>query len=102
MAAGHESCRVAIYAKVTDIEGDPQSRYITLGQAFCSIMLLRDLRSKVQPDGYNACHVPAYFNSDNEISIYFLFNIGVKGPLSKYKLLQTPHFVYFASRARGD
>lgn len=65
-------------------------------------MLSRDLRSQIQPDGYDACHIPAHFDSDRGVSVYFLFDIGVKGPLSEEDLLLVPHYVYLASRARGD
>jgi hypothetical protein len=101
MAISDTSCRVAIYAKVTDIEGDPLRRHVTLGQAFCSSVLSRDLRNQIQPDGYDACHIPPNFDSDKDVSVYFLFDIGVKGRLSEDDLSLIPHFVYLASRAQG-
>jgi hypothetical protein len=72
-------CRVAIRVKVTDIEGKPLSRYVTLGQAFCSSVLSQDFRNKIRPDGYNACHVPSNSDSTKDVYVYFLFDIGVKG-----------------------
>ncbi|KAF2185436.1 hypothetical protein K469DRAFT_707684 [Zopfia rhizophila CBS 207.26] len=102
MAISDTSCRVAIYVKVTDIEGNPLSRHITLGQAFCSSMLSRDFRNQIHPDGYDACHIPPNFDSDKGVSVYFLFDIGVKGPLPEGDLSLIPHFVYLASRAQGN
>jgi hypothetical protein len=102
MAAGCTSCRVAIYVKVTDIEGDPLSRHIALGQAFCSSVLSRDFRYQIQADGYDACHIPPKFDSDQSVSVYFLFDIGVKGPLPEGDLSLIAHFVYLASRAQGN
>ncbi|KAF2439920.1 hypothetical protein P171DRAFT_369126 [Karstenula rhodostoma CBS 690.94] len=102
MATGETPCRVAIYVKVTDIEGDPLCRHITLGQAFCSRMLLRDFRYQIQPDGYDACHIPPNFDSDRDISVYFLFDLGVKGPLPGGNQSLIQHFVYLASRTQGN
>jgi hypothetical protein len=101
MAIRDTSCRVAIYVKVTDIEGDPLSRQITLGQAFCSSVLSRDFCNQIHPDGYDACHIPSKFDSDKGVSVYFLFDMGVKGPLPKGDLSLIPHFIYLASRAQG-
>ncbi|KAH8692529.1 hypothetical protein GQ44DRAFT_635614 [Phaeosphaeriaceae sp. PMI808] len=99
MASSDTPCRVAIYAKVTDIEGNPLSRHVTLGQAFCSSVLLRDLRNKIRTNGYDACHIPAKFDSNQGVFVYFLFEIGVKGPAD---LSSIPHFLYYASRAQGN
>ncbi|KAF2273439.1 uncharacterized protein EI97DRAFT_461099 [Westerdykella ornata] len=96
------SCRVAVYVKVTDIEGDLLRRHVTLGQAFCSSVLSRDFRNQIQPDGYDACHIPPNFDSDKDVYVYFLFDIGVKGRLPEEDLSQIPHFVYLASRAQGN
>ncbi|KAF2001191.1 hypothetical protein P154DRAFT_521907 [Amniculicola lignicola CBS 123094] len=101
MAISDSSFRVAIYVKVTDIEGNPLSRHVTLGQAFCSSVLLRDFRSQIHPHGYDACHIPANFDSDKDTSVYFLFDIGITGPLAEDDLLLIPHFVYLASWAQG-
>ncbi|KAF2867045.1 hypothetical protein BDV95DRAFT_583451 [Massariosphaeria phaeospora] len=101
MAADHASCRVAIYVKVTDIDGEALCRHITLGRAFCSSVLSRDFRSKIHSDGYDACHIPANFDSRQALSVYFLFDLGVKGPLPAGDALQIPRFVYLASRAQG-
>ncbi len=80
MTNGDTPCRVAIFAKVTDIEGDPLSRHVTLRQAFCSTVLLRGLRNKIYTDGYDACHIPANFDFNQGVFVSFLFDIGVKGP----------------------
>jgi hypothetical protein len=103
MTLSDTSCRVAIYVKVLDIEGDPLSRHITLGQAFCSSVLSRDLHHQIHPNGYDACHIPPKFDSDQDVSVYFLFDIGVKGPLlGDDDRSRIPHFVYLASRELGN
>ncbi|KAF1963496.1 hypothetical protein CC80DRAFT_7407 [Byssothecium circinans] len=102
MATIETPCRVAIYVKVTDIEGNPLSRHITLGQAFCSNVLQRELQSQIRPEGYDNCHIPAGFDSENGICVYFLFDLGVTGPLPGGDASKIPHFVYLASRAQGD
>jgi hypothetical protein len=102
MATADTACRVAIYVKVTDIEGNPLRRHITLGQAFCSSVLSRDFRNKIRPDGYDACHIPSKFDSNQGVSVYFLFDMGVKGPLPEGGLSLIPHFVYLASRPQGN
>ncbi|PVH92395.1 hypothetical protein DM02DRAFT_619972 [Periconia macrospinosa] len=98
MATDGSPCRVAIYVKVTDIEGDPLWRHIALGQAFCSNVLQRDFRYQIQSDGYDTCHLPPNFDSTHDVYAYFLFDIGVTGRLPRENL---SHFVYFASRVEG-
>ncbi|CAI6337798.1 unnamed protein product [Periconia digitata] len=98
MATDKSPSRVAIYVKVTDIEGDSLWRHITLGQAFCSNVLLRDFRYQIQPDGYDTCHLPPNFDSSHDVHAYFLFDLGVTGRLSWENI---SHSVYLASRAQG-
>ncbi|KAF2021973.1 hypothetical protein BU24DRAFT_417617 [Aaosphaeria arxii CBS 175.79] len=102
MATSDSPCRVAIHVKVTDIEGDPLARHLTLGQAFCTSVLSRDFHNQIQPDGYDAVHKPARFDSDEDISLNFLYDLGVKGRLSQDEVLKIPHSVYLASREQGN
>ncbi|KAI8932499.1 hypothetical protein NX059_010681 [Plenodomus lindquistii] len=98
MAPIDTQCRVAIRVKVTDIGGSPLSRHVTLGQAFCSSVLSRDFRNRIDTNGYDACHVPSNFDSTKGVYAIFLFDIGVKGQAD---LSLIPHFFYFNYHAES-
>lgn len=97
-----EPCRVAVYARVTDIDGDPLERPITLGRDVCARFLMRDLQDTIVASrGYDAVHYPPNFDSEKDIRRYFLFDLGVTGRLSLEELAKLPHYVFLATKQAG-
>ncbi|KAF2454522.1 hypothetical protein BDY21DRAFT_291128 [Lineolata rhizophorae] len=94
-------CRVVVYARVTDIEGDSLTRPVTLGYDVCAQLHLRDLHNQITFEGYDAVHCLPHFDSPKYIKIYILFDFGVTGSLSKDELAQLPHYVFLATRHNG-
>ncbi|TQB67560.1 hypothetical protein MPDQ_005267 [Monascus purpureus] len=96
-----DSKRVIIKARVTDIDGEPQRRSNTLGEAFCKQVLGREFHAQPQPTGYDHVHIPGEFDSAEPKERWFVFDLNVTGELSKEDVAQIPHQVYLASR-RGN
>jgi hypothetical protein len=96
-----EPSRILIYVKVTDIQGDRLKRPIQLGSDFCHQVLSRPFRDQINPDGYDAVHIPGGFDSDQDVRRYFAFDLGVNGPKSQTEMAGVPHYVFLASR-QGD
>ena len=97
-------CRVVIYARPSDIEGDPLGRPVTLGQDFCVQVAkrdLHDLRHEINSNNYDAAFFPPGFDSDTPRGIYFLFDLGVTGPLGQDELATIPHLSFYATRHNG-
>lgn len=92
--------RIAIYACVIDITRCPQRGHITLGEAFCGIVLGREFHFKLHPAGYDHVHIPADFDSLEPLKRWFILDVDVIQPLSKEEVLQLPHPMYLASQ--GD
>ncbi|KAE8151401.1 hypothetical protein BDV25DRAFT_138923 [Aspergillus avenaceus] len=95
--------RVVVYVCVTDIEGNPQQRHITLGNALCeNIWSSRGFRAALLPTGYDHVHIPPDFDAAKPVKRWFIFDLNVRGELSAdYVVSQVPHQVYLASR-QGD
>ncbi|PKY01764.1 hypothetical protein P168DRAFT_241715 [Aspergillus campestris IBT 28561] len=94
--------RVMVYARVTDIAGDPQRRHNSLGETFCKQILGRDFHAELQPSFYDHVHIPADFDSDQPLKRWFIFDLGVKQQLTAEAVAQMPHSVYMASRQNGE
>ncbi|KAK4910571.1 hypothetical protein LTR49_020775 [Elasticomyces elasticus] len=81
--------RVIVRAYVQDIPGDLQARPFTLGELFCQSELKRSLREH-NDNGFDAVHIPPSFDSENNVKVWFMFDLGVKGPITRGELLQIP------------
>ncbi|RDW64321.1 uncharacterized protein DSM5745_09732 [Aspergillus mulundensis] len=95
------SMRVLVYARVTDIPGLPQKRYLALGDLVARQLLSRNFHASVHPPVYDHVHIPADFDSEQPLERWFIFDLNVRKALPRSELLQLPHLVYFASR-QGD
>ena len=98
---GPSPARITIYARVTDIDGCPQRRHVTIGEDFCENILNRAFRPQLHPAGYDHVHIPADFDSQKPIRRWFILDLNVVEPLYKDAVLQLPHQVYLASRQSG-
>ncbi|RFU25280.1 hypothetical protein B7463_g11064, partial [Scytalidium lignicola] len=90
--------RVIIRVCVTDIPGNPLERVYQLGSDFCTQMLARPFRTKVQEEGYDAMHILPNFDPKNSVKAWFLYDFNVTRPLSKEEVLQIQHEAYLATR----
>ena len=83
-----------------DIPGDCLARPFTVGEHFCRNVLIRPLRDKEDGDnGFDAVHIPPSFDSNQNVKIWFMLDIGVQGPISREQL---PHIPLRAYVARVD
>lgn len=79
--------RGIVQAHVQDIPGDPQARPFTHGELFCRSKLKRSLMEHNE-NGFDAVHIPPSFDSENNVKVWFMFDFGVKGPITREELLQ--------------
>ncbi|KAI9785816.1 MAG: hypothetical protein M1816_008208 [Peltula sp. TS41687] len=90
--------RIIIRACVTDVPGDPQARFQTLGNLFCEQFLRRPFNPQLQVDSYDHMYIPPGFDSDQSLRRWFIYDFNVTGMLSSEELLVIPHMVFQASR----
>lgn len=96
------SIRVCLYVCVNSVPGDPQRRWRTLGDALCQKLYQRDFNAKVDPAGYDACHIPGDFDSELPIGRWFAYDLNVTHVLRPEETLELPHLVYLASLQRDE
>lgn len=94
--------RVIVYACVTNIPGEPQRRYSTLGRILCKQVFGREFQSKLQPPRYDHVHIPGDFDSDQPVKRWFIFDLNVKQQLDTKAVAQLPHSVFLASWQDGE
>jgi len=94
--------RIIIRARVTEIPGDAHRRDISLGKLFSEKVLGRPFRREITLQGYDHAIIPPGFDSENPISIWFVYDINVSGKKTKEELLRTPHKVYLACKRKDD
>lgn len=94
--------RVIIWARVTDITGNPQWRHNTLGEEFCRQILGREFRATLHPSCYDHVHIPPDFDSGNAVKRWFIFDLSVKERLTSEALAQVSYLVYLASCQDGE
>lgn len=90
--------RILIRAQVQSIPGDPLARPVTLGQIFCQTQLERDLVLDDENPTFDVPHVPPQFDSNDNISVWFMFDLGVRRqkPIARAELSKVPLEAYFA------
>ncbi|KAL5335589.1 hypothetical protein BJX70DRAFT_390531 [Aspergillus crustosus] len=88
--------RAVIWANVTDIPGDPQTRSDTLAEAFCAQVLKREFSPTLQPSSYDYVHIPADIDSDKPLKRWFIIDFDVKEQLPTQSVILLPHLVYLA------
>lgn len=92
--------RVIVFARVTDIPGDALARPCTLGNFLCNHELGRDLDLN-GADQFDYVHIPPGFDSENPVNRWFVYDLGVTGPLNETEVSQNLHCVYLCS-FQGD
>jgi hypothetical protein len=93
-----DEARIIIWARVTDIPGDPYRRHTTLGELFSANFPFRPFNLQITPDGYDGVILPPYFWSEKPVNKWFIYDLNVKGTKSKEELAATPHKVFLASK----
>lgn len=92
----NEKQRVIVRAHVKSIPGKPLSRPFTLGELFCQKELGRELRTRQDICGFDAVHLLPNFDSENDISGWFIFDIGVNRYVEREELVGMQHRMYYA------
>lgn len=94
-----ESQRIIIRAPVQQIPGDPLERPFTLCDRFCRSVIGRPLDRN--SDGV---HIPPSFDSDQDVRIWFMLDLGVSTPISREDLQKVPLKAYLArsDETNGD
>lgn len=96
------SMRVLVYARVSDIPGNPQARHIALGDLLTGNLLGRRFYATPRPPVYDHVHIPADFDSSEPLERWFIFDLNVGETLSRSEVTRLPHLVYLASRQGDD
>ena len=94
--------RVIVYARVSDVPGNPQRRHITLRDLLCREVFNQDFHPQLQVTGYDHVHIPADFDSAKPLKRWFIFDLNVVTELAAEDVARIPHQVFLASRQAGD
>lgn len=92
--------RIIIRASVQQIPGEPLERPFTLCDRFCRSVIGRPL--KLHGNGFDAVHIPPSFDSDKDVRIWFMLDLGVCGTLSREEVREVPLTAYIARLETGD
>ena len=97
----HEPKRICIYVCVTDIDGCPQRRHLTVGDQFCQEILGSHFNSALHPASYDHVHIPGEFDSLQPLKRWFILDLAVRKRLGDNEVSNLPHEVYLASKQDG-